>query len=74
MAVAGGGVGAFVLPSRELSVGLQLEDSAMDNRENVNAASAMRPPVQIFRFGSPAGCSDVMCKKLSFVAQRIIVR
>jgi hypothetical protein len=59
---AGAAAGALRLPSREVSVGLQLEDNAIANSRNVSAASAARAPVQSFLFGSLAGCSDVMGK------------
>jgi hypothetical protein len=62
-AVAAGACGAFWLPSRELSVGLQLADNAIANSENVSAASATRAPVQIFFVGALDGCSEEVMRK-----------
>jgi hypothetical protein len=60
--VAGVGDADTLLPSREPSVGLQLEDKATASSENTSAADASRAPVQIFFSGARAGCSEVMRK------------
>ncbi|HEY9404666.1 MAG TPA: hypothetical protein VIQ24_18555, partial [Pyrinomonadaceae bacterium] len=59
---AGVGAEMDLLPSRVLSVGLQLEDNATANSENTSAADAIRAPVPIFFSGARAGCSEVMRK------------